>query len=194
MADYTQAEQTAEKLLHIGSLTYRQISKITDIPVWHVKSLAQDVMFARNSDLRYMRHVLFLMKRASADTPPQMVNVFTRCMERAQKLLYNRDIFERERIALRGYAVNLSSQQLQELLLQLHFFSTLPDMQLISSMQTFTDSIYAHMLRDVYDDLNDEDNEQDDDDERPEPDDPDPEPCTAAPPVTGYIIPDELKR
>lgn len=172
MADYTQAEQTAEKLLHIGSLTYRQISKITDIPVWHVKSLAQDVMFARNSDLRYMRHMLFLMKRASADTPPQMVNVFTRCMEWAQKLLFNRDILECERTALRDYAVNLSAQQLQKLLLQLHFFSTLPDMQLISSMQTFTDSIYAHMLRDVYDNLSDEYREQDDGDENPDPDEP----------------------
>lgn len=172
MADYTQAEQTAEKLLHIGSLTYRQISKITDIPVWHVKSLAQDVTFARNSDLRYLRHVLFLMKRASADTPPQMVNVFTRCMERAQKLLYNRDILERERISLRDYAVNLSAQQLQELLLQLYLFSTLPDMQLISSMQTFTDSIYAHMLRDVYDNLSDEYREQDDGDENLDPDEP----------------------
>lgn len=151
MADYTQAEQTAERLLHIGSLTYRQISQITELPVWHVKSLAQDVIFARNSNLRYMRHVLFLMKRASTDTPPKMIETFTRWMERTQKLLFNRDTTEREIAELTDYAVNLDVEKLQELLTQLHLFSNLPDMQLIASMQTFTDSIYAQILRDEYD-------------------------------------------
>ena len=34
--DYEQAEQTAEKLLQIGNLTYEQISYVTELPEWHV--------------------------------------------------------------------------------------------------------------------------------------------------------------
>lgn len=151
MSDYDQAERTAEQLLHIGALSYREIVQATDLPMWHVKSLAQDVLYERDSSLRYARAILRITRLASESAnPPEMISVFTRCMIRIQRLLYHREVTESELSQLTDYASGLGCQRLQSLLLQMHTLSALPDMQLVSYSQILSDSIYAQILRDAH--------------------------------------------
>lgn len=155
MMDYQQAEHTAEKLLHIGTLTYRQIAQTTDLPMWHIKALAQDILWERDSDLRYLRRALRITEQ-SADSAnmPEMASAFTRCISDGQKLIYNRAISDNEAAQLTDYAVNLSCQQLQSMLIQLSLLSELSDMQLICAIQIFMDSMYSQIMRNGFDDEN----------------------------------------
>lgn len=174
--------QIAESLLHHGALTYRQISQLTNVSISRVKAAARDVALTRAADLHGMRHLLFLMQRASTDDPEHEVEFFVRFLQRAQRLLYHREMQGDEMAALKSYAADMGAAKMQDTLTQLHLFSTLPDMQLLCQLQQFVDGLYAQVLRDTYDCC-----------QEPAADDPDPETCTAAPPANGYIIPDELK-
>ena len=52
--DYDQATKTAEKLLRIGTLSYKQISYASGIPLWSIREIQSEMNMERR---RILGHI-----------------------------------------------------------------------------------------------------------------------------------------
>lgn len=56
--DYDQATKTAEKLLRIGTLSYKQISYASGIPLWSIREIQTEMNMERRRLLRVLRKTM----------------------------------------------------------------------------------------------------------------------------------------
>ena len=56
--DYDQATRTAEKLLQIGTLSYRQISYASGIPLWSIREIQTEMNMERRRLMLVLRRIM----------------------------------------------------------------------------------------------------------------------------------------
>lgn len=97
--DYEQAEQTAEKLLQIGNLTYEQISYVTELPEWHVASMAEEIHHEQDAIIQEIRKTIMGMQIDNVDNSVLRSKIVS-VIELTHRITSGRKIGQNERKAL----------------------------------------------------------------------------------------------
>ena len=97
--NYEQAEQTAEKLLQMGNLTYEQISYATELPEWHVASMAEEIHHEQDAIIQEIRKTIIGMQIDNVDNSVLRSKIVS-VIELTHRITSGRKIGQNERKAL----------------------------------------------------------------------------------------------
>ena len=95
--DYDQATKTAEKLLRIGTLSYKQISYASGIPLWSIREIQSEMNMERRRLLHVLRKTMLEIGggiHGAAINEEKLHDQFMSFVETSQALIYGRAITE----------------------------------------------------------------------------------------------------
>lgn len=151
--DYDQAEDTAQKLLKIPGLTFKQISDATGTPLWHLREMHSMIGMERRRMLNGLRETMMELtdevRRLESQTEEQS-DLFTQYVEWAMLLIYDREITDQEREDLHDYLCALDAVEIDDFLIGLVCGRNETDLKILSTAYGAINSIYTDMMIQQY--------------------------------------------
>lgn len=169
--DYDQATKTAEKLLRIGTLSYRQISYASGIPLWSIREIQTDMNMERRRLLKLLRETMLKIGdgiRSASIKEEKLRDFFMNFIEFSQALIYGREITDDERDDLMEFICDIDCSDLDEFLADFVCGPEDSEVKIMTRAYGVLHSVYAEMLIKHYDSENimpedDRDYEEDED-------------------------------
>ena len=150
--EHEAAISLCEQLAYAGGLSSEMMRQTTRLELWEVLDIEHDTVLSKKSRLQELREVVYDID----DTNHELAYMQHTLYEIAywmQFLIYNREMTEREVLAVREYCTYADVDVYEELKI-LACYVSLPDAEFIHKMHTYIDGMYAHILRHTYDTMN----------------------------------------
>lgn len=169
--DYDQATKTAEKLLRIGTLSYKQISYASGIPLWSIREIQSEMNMERRRLLRVLRGIMLEIGggiHGASINEEKLHDNFMSFVETSQALIYGRTITDEERDDLWEFICDIDGSDLDEFLADFVCGPEDSEVKIMTRAYGVLHSVYAEMLIKHYDSENimpedDRDYEEDED-------------------------------
>ena len=174
--NYEQAEQTAEKLLRIGSLTFKQIADATGTPLWNVRELYSWMGIERRRVLKNLRGTMLKIGeelRHLTVHDEELQNLFIEYIQWAMIAIYSREVTNEEIDSLRDYICDIDITDIEYFMSKLAVgYNCDTDLNVLGRACSIIDSVYAEMLiahfdaeKSMPDDVEPDDDEEDEEDD-----------------------------
>ncbi len=176
--DYDQATKTAEKLLRIGTLSYKQISYASGIPLWSIREIQSEMNMERRRLLHVLRKTMLEIGggiHGAAINEEKLHDQFMSFVETSQALIYGRAITEEEHDDLWEFICDIDGSDLDEFLADFVCGPEDSEVKIMTRAYGVLHSIYAEMLIKHYDSENitpEDDRDYEEDEEEPAEDTP----------------------
>lgn len=169
--DYDQATKTAEKLLRIGTLSYRQISYASGIPLWSIREIQTEMNMERRRLMLVLRRTMMEIGEGihgASINEEKLHDQFMNFVETSQALIYGRTITEEEHDDLWNFICDIDGSDLDEFLSDFVCGPEDSEVKVMTRAYGVLHSVYAEMLIKHYDSENiipedDRDYEEDED-------------------------------
>ena len=161
--NYEQAEQTAEKLLQIGNLTYEQISYATELPEWHVASMAEEIHHEQDAIIQEIRKTIIGMQIDNVDNSVLRSKIVS-VIELTHRITSGRKIGQNERKALLKFFAAYDIGGLIDTAAELRAISRNYDYLMIHKLIRFSFDAYSCIAQNILmqqDASDQQDNDQD---------------------------------
>lgn len=171
--DYDQATRTAEKLLRIGTLSYKQISYASGIPLWSIREIQSEMNMERRRLLRVLRKTMLEIGEGihgAAINEEALHDKFMAFVEISQVLIYGRTITEEEHDDLWDFICDVDGSDLDEFLADFVCAPEDSEVKIMTRAYGVLHSVYAEMLIKHYDSENiipEDDRDYEEDKEEP---------------------------
>lgn len=171
--DYDQATKTAEKLLRIGTLSYRQISYASGIPLWSIREIQTEMNMERRRLMHVLRKTMMEIGEGihgAAINEDALHDKFMAFVEISQALIYGRTITEEERDDLWNFICDIDGSDLDEFLSDFVCGPEDSEVKIMTRAYGVLHSVYAEMLIKHYDSENitpEDDRDYEEDEEEP---------------------------
>lgn len=155
--DYDQATKTAEKLLRIGTLSYKQISYASGIPLWSIREIQSEMNMERRRLLRVLRGIMLEIGggiHGASINEEKLHDNFMSFVETSQALIYGRTITDEERDDLWEFICDIDGSDLDEFLSDFVCGPEDSEVKIMTRAYGVLHSVYAEMLIKHYDSEN----------------------------------------
>lgn len=161
--NYEQAEQTAEKLLQMGNFTYEQISYATELPEWHVASMAEEIHHEQDAIIQEIRKTIIGMQIDNVDNSVLRSKIVS-VIELTHRITSGRKIGQNERKALLKFFAAYDIGGLIDTAAELRAISRNYDYLMIHKLIRFSFDAYSCIAQNILmqqDASDQQDNDQD---------------------------------
>lgn len=152
--DYDQATKTVEKLLRMGTLSYRQISYASGIPLWSIREIQSEMNMERRRLLRVLRGIMLEIGggiHGASINEEKLYDNFMSFVETSQALIYGRTITDEERDDLWEFICDIDGSDLDEFLADFVCGPEDSEVKIMTRAYGVLHSVYAEMLIKYYD-------------------------------------------
>lgn len=152
--DYDQATKTAEKLLRMGTLSYRQISYASGIPLWSIREIQTEMNMERRRLMHVLRKTMMEIGEGihgAAINEEKLHDKFMNFVETSQALIYGRTITEEEHDDLWDFICDVDGSDLDEFLADFVCAPEDSEVKIMTRAYGVLHSVYAEMLIKHYD-------------------------------------------
>lgn len=150
--EHEAAISLCEQLAYAGGLSSEMMSQATRLELWEVLDIEHDTVLSKKSRLQELREVVYDIDNTNHELA-YMQHTLYEIAYWMQFLIYNREMTEREVLAVREYCTYADVGVYEELKI-IACYASLPDSEFIHKMHTYIDGMYAHILRHTYDTMN----------------------------------------
>ena len=150
--EHDEAINLCERLAYAGGLSSEMMRQATRLELWEVLDIEHDTVLSKKSRLQELREVVYDIDDTNHDLA-YMQHTLYEIAYWMQFLIYNREMTEREVLAVREYCTYADVGVYEELKI-LACYASLPDAEFIHKMHTYINDVYAHILRHTYDTTN----------------------------------------
>lgn len=147
--EHDAAIELCEQLAYTGGLSSEMMRQATRLELWEVLDIEHDTVLSKKSRLQELREVVYDIDDTNHDLA-HMQHTLYEIAYWMQFLIYNREMTEREVLAVREYCTYADVDVYEELKI-IACYASLSDAEFIHKLHTYIDGMYAHILRHTYD-------------------------------------------
>lgn len=150
--EHDAAIELCEQLAYTGGLSSEMMRQATRLELWEVLDIEHDTVLSKKSRLQELREVVYDIDDTNHELD-YMQHTLYEIAYWMQFLIYNREMTEREVLAVREYCTYADVGVYEELKI-IACYASSPDAEFIHKLHTYIDGMYAHILRHTYDTTN----------------------------------------